>query len=312
MMILEINQKYKLVNYSTLTPSIRSKFFGEFKKALILSLMAGSVIVYILTADDKSDRVAKICGYFTNSLFQVNVVTLQNKNKDLNLDEYRVNYILNAAQQEHPNNYIIVLKDTSVTVASPDTIADFVSAAIQDNNWDLFYLCEWMDRCDQFSNVKNIEGITVAQTQSPNGIQTLLISPLARDMLLGVKQYRAPAPNNLSKTELSTKLNQLVLARCLRANCMSPNLFEFDLGLAQNSRDYMKANQCVIPQGNSYQQAPAALTPTTNSTSGWWWLIIIAVLVVILLAACCWYYKYSVAPNAATNNAAYRVAPVGG
>jgi hypothetical protein len=249
--------------------------------------MASPVIVYILTADEKSDRVAKVCKSFINPLFQIKVVTLDNPNNQINLDQYRVNYILNDAQKNHPSNYLIVVKDTSMTLATSDAVSDFVSFAINEaRDWDLCYLCEWMDRCDQLKNVKQNPdgGAALAQTQSPHGLQTLMISPTARDMLLGTKPYRTQVPKTLG-TELSTKLNQLVMAGCLKADCALPNIFVFDPSLAEDDKDRAKANQCLIPGTASYQQ-----TTTTTTTTSWWWIFIIAVIIIALLIVCFWWY----------------------
>ena len=54
---------------------------------------------------------------------------------------YRV-LCLHDAKMRHPDSHVIIVKDSSVSNASPDHIADVVSGAISSGDWHLCYLGE--------------------------------------------------------------------------------------------------------------------------------------------------------------------------
>lgn len=283
------------------------------------------VCVYILSGDANSPRTAQAKSLFSNGLFIVNIVTMSTPNNlvtsptqshDDAIEAYRVSWCLNHARNQYPTNYVIVVKDTSVSNVDPDTIADIVSAAMSSNDWNLCYLCRWLDRCDLYTDKKPINGMTtlIAKTQSPHGVQAILFSPDGRDIVLGQK----PMKNNQAFTPitrpLGVQLNEAITSGWIIATCVVPNLIEYDVTAARSAHDYKKLSECAVqitsgsndprvgpggePVAHSAPSGPIGPTgPTganmqqTSGLSGWWFVIIV-IIVLLILAAVVWGPKY--------------------
>jgi hypothetical protein len=271
------------------------------------------VCVYILSADANSPRATQAKSLFSNGLFIVNIVTMSTPNNlvtspkqghDDAVEAYRVSWCLNHARNQYPTNYVIVAKDTSVSNADPDTIADIVSAATNSKDWNLCYLCKWLDRCDLYADKKPIEGMTtlIAKTQSPHGVQAIMFSPDGRDIILGQK----PMKNNQAFTPitqpLGIQLNEAITSGWIDATCIVPNLIEYDVTAARSAHDYQKLNECAVQvtpvqqnRGHSGVTGPVAPGTTqlqqTGGISGWWFVLIV-IIVLLILALVVWGPKY--------------------
>ena len=91
---------------------------------------------------------------------------------------------IKAFDEAPPDSFVIICKDTAISSASSATILDVVEATIESssypgNQFDLFYLAKWMDRCDQYTNVREVgaNGLKLVDTISPNGVLCLMFSP---------------------------------------------------------------------------------------------------------------------------------------
>jgi hypothetical protein len=257
------------------------------------------VAVYLLATDMTSPLTDRVMNLFSNPLFSLGVanvsppenlqvpasgglnpVTTDMSSEDA-ITNYRINWCLDNAAKNHPDSYVIIVKDTSTSEASPDRIADIVTAATSSGDWDVCYLSKWHDRCDLYSNKRPITGTstTIAKTSSPHGLQAVIFSPAGRDMVLGRHPLRdgSTFPTN---QRISAALHNAIMNGQIEATCTVPNLISYDPLVATKDADFAKTQECEIPNGpnsgrNSLQQ--------NGSSSNWLWWLIIIILVLLLL-----------------------------
>ncbi len=245
--------------------------------------MAPVVPVYVLSATQGSEQEKRVTGYLQDPLFKVFVVTAQNPANDnrkftpAQLDFYRIQKCLEDAAKNYPNSPVLILKDTSISTATPNVIANYVRDMIKISDgkpgWDIAYLASWGDNCQLQKDIANTSsGYAIVQSFSPQGVQALLIKPSARDTILGKRSL----PNGTMFTlneNLSNTLNMLVKEGQLRPALAKPNLFDFDPELAKSEEDRLKAVRCA--DESSYQQ-------TTSSSSAWIWILLVIILLIFL------------------------------
>lgn len=230
----------------------------------------GKVTVYILTDDSECPSVVSLNKLFLTNPFKIEIVTQKtphdlltsianySEERRSQIDEsHRVAWCLKESAQKCPGDFILILKDSSVTHASAGSIESIIQKIITSGKWHLCYLCKWMDRCDIYSDKKEIHGRSaiLAKTQAPHGIQALLISPEGRDILLGEKPMKnGKLMNSIASGKfghesegLNSTLTEFILKGYLDAICVVPNLFDFDITKATKSSDYLKAMECLPP-----------------------------------------------------------------
>jgi hypothetical protein len=247
--------------------------------------MSSSVATYILTGKPDSSETGRVWNYFSDPLFDRNLVVVNEPDAKMltysqnSLEFYRIKKALEDAAQNHPNDTILLVKDTSISNKSPEAIAKFVKDTLPmangyaNNGWDLFYLTKWQDRCDLFQHKGMVDDMGISESFAPNGFQALMITPAARDMLLGKMPLKNGSmfqmQNNFSDT-----LHSYIQNKQLKPYVSTPNLFNFDPALAKNGADGMKGQECADIQ--NYQQVAG--------TSNWVWFILILIIVLILIA----------------------------
>lgn len=254
------------------------------------------VAVYLLATDVATPRTDKVMSLFSNPLFHINVMNMSppsnvGENEALSKEDaisnYRILWCLNDAKTRHPDSYIIIVKDTSVSDASSDRIADIVSGAISSGNWHLCYLSKWLDRCDLYSEKKPINGTmtTIAKTQSPHGLQAVIFSPHGRDILRSEKPMKNGEYFSSEKKAIHKAIHEAIMNGHLHATCAVPNLINFDTNAITKPSDYLKNNECELPP----TPVPEKQMQQTASSNTWiWWLLLIIVIILILIGLYYW------------------------
>lgn len=253
--------------------------------------------VYILSADPYSDNTDKVRQLFLHSIFPAHKIYVENPENivnanDKDLEKARIMEVLRSVKDNYDDNYFIIIKDNSVSVATPEKIANVVRKAIKVGGWDIFYLSDWQDDCSQFTpnNMTDLGDLAMAKTKYAQGLQAVLISPDGRRMLMGEKpmrngkviQYNDSISNTLSNAALSGGIN---------AATVVPNLINYDITKAKSAADYLKAQQCATP-ANLVNNKPitsyAANNLTGSNNNVWWWIAGLIILILIIWAI--WYY----------------------
>ena len=259
------------------------------------------VLVYILSDEIDSPNIQNVRNIFSHHYFSVSVLNVvpesltesktNNKidkaladmtpeTREYLTEKHRVQVALKSAKNNHPNEYVIITKDTSITTASPETIYDLIKTLKHSGDYHLAYLCKWLDRCDLYIDKKPIENSSaiIAKTQSPHGIQSIMFSPLGRDVVLGFK----PMKNNIKfkpTNNLGNSLNTEILNANLDATCIVPNLINFNPTLATKYDDYKKSTECDWDIAGK-----SSTTSDTTSTNVWYIFLIILILALLIFA----------------------------
>lgn len=224
--------------------------------------MTDQVIVYILTADPDSDRVGTLKRKFNHSLFNIQIIDIPvTKGSETDYaykrraEKYRVEWCLRDARENYYDNYVLIVKDTSVSHAEPAYLADVISTACNSNNkdntkaWHMLYLCKWDDRCDLYDTKSgpSVHSTNIVRTYSPHGLQAVIYSPYCRDVVLGHKYmlneeyFECPDEHSID-----TALSYHIENDHLYAYTTTSNLFDFDPSLAENTGDLYKLSQCAL------------------------------------------------------------------
>jgi hypothetical protein len=233
-----------------------------------------SIQVYILSQNPDSPQVERLKDLFSASMFSLSIMVINEKDK-LNPEESerkKIRHALKNCFDEYPESFSIIIKDSSVSIATPEIVEKIIRSTIERDGWDICYLCKWLDRCDLYTNTQRIEdtSLTIVSSQSPNGTQALLFSPHGRNILIGKAQMRDSTENgrefSFNEMSVSDALNKNILNGGLSATCIVPNLFDFDMTLASSMEDMKKALPCQI-NDNFFSPVPAVKAEEKKSES---------------------------------------------
>lgn len=220
------------------------------------------IIVYILTGDINSTKLKKLEECFDRKHFKVykkNIPpskTLFNSLDDFHkrdIETYRINKLLAYARRKHPSNYAILSKDTSITNLSPKQISSIITNIKNNIKFDICYLSGWLDRCDKYVEIPTKSPTKIFRTMSPHGIQTFMISPHGRDLLLGEtlminRKTFTPIFDNLD-----SHLNKHIEEGNVYAITTSPKIFFFDTTKSNSVTDLAKSSECRKPEYNGHE-----------------------------------------------------------
>jgi hypothetical protein len=275
------------------------------------------IIVYVLTNDPESQRLRSLHSLFSGDLYHFRIIqydkmtTNKNNNSnnkndiiDYNLSDVEetklINLCLNDANRKFYNNSIIIIKDSSITTSSAWEISKIILDINSRPQWDLCYLCSWLDVCEMYTDFYKIPdtSVSLVKAYAPEGIQALMISANGRKHLLKLINTKQVNPIN-SISEYITK--NIVNEKLIAYNTV-PNLFNYDLSLAKNNSDYKKANSCLITiSGNknnkntnnkgflvtNYKNSNSVQYPTISP----WLLLGIFLLIILIICGIIYYNK---------------------
>jgi len=200
-----------------------------------------------------------------------------------------INKILSESRTQYPSAYVLIIKDTSITVSTSEQIYQLLNQATEQAGWELFYLTKWLDRCDLYGipqNVKN-KTYTFINTFSPNGFQAIMFSPRGRDVILGEIPMKNGKLFPPVTQPIEIQLNSNIANGNIIAISTVPNAFEYDISLATNTADFEKANLCSdVSLTGGINQNGGSGTEQTGMSFIWYVIIII---MVILIVVALWY-----------------------
>lgn len=208
----------------------------------------GSVNVYVLTDDHQSTDALLVADMFDDPVFKVHVTEVRTPAgmSEPTREWHTIRNLLDHSQR-NGDGWVVIIKDSSVTNASPPHVAKTIDVATKLDNADIMYLCKWLDRCDEHTEQEAIADTTMrlVRTRSPHGIQALLLSPRGREMLLGTVPLRdGTAFTYKDGEELSDVMNLVAQKDQMRVRATMPNLFDFNMGRMRGPEDLVKAQQC--------------------------------------------------------------------
>jgi hypothetical protein len=254
--------------------------------------------VYILPTDTPDGTKSLVDLFWKSKLFKVIEVPPQMKNiglSDAATEADQVIDSLKSARKCFPDDYCIIIKDTSVTNSTTDEIVKIVLTAIDLNRdhrgcvmhkWQMCYLSRWLDRCDLYREEAEIKGVTkIVKTLSPFGIQAIMFSPEGRDIVLGKKKMRNGKYFPPISLPLGDQFNENIGEENINAICVVPNLFEFNVMMATNELDFLKLSECRFPSIDQMSSQPEEEFNPPGVIPFLWFLVVVGG--VILLA---WFF----------------------
>jgi hypothetical protein len=246
------------------------------------------VFVFILPTFSNVSRSSLIIRLFSDPLFEIigtddseiNMNYVEGMNSNSIREAELIKCYLRKSSELDPDAPCIIIRDTSVSDASPNTISDIVKRSLR-FDFDLCYLCKWLDLCQLYTRIdkepveviKN-QKITLMETRSPQGTQAILYSKYGRDIILG----RLPMKNGslfIVNRSMEEKLNSEIFIGNIKAICTVPNLINYDIVLnAMSNSDYLKLDECLPVSENKKSQS--------SDSANFLWLIAIIVLAIIV------------------------------
>lgn len=262
-------------------------------------MTAPTVQVFIPTTQ-KLEDIASVINLWTgtsrNGLKAKVTVFAQTTQNDSWDKDYSM--VMDAFSRASPDAYVIICKDTSVSAASPSTILDVIEATIissqeSGNEFDLFYMAAWADRCELYSNKREIgrTGLKLVETVAPNGVQCIMFSPA------GVAKFRTvfdSARDPVTDRPLGAALNARItsktasmatdttvppnMQRFYAVTC-TPHIIQFDITKAKSEVELMKAMECRDPPKSDPPK------PKASASMGLFWFIVVVIIVILLIWA---------------------------
>ena len=241
------------------------------------------VQVYISSSSQDSDNIKGLNRLFCRSYFDVHIKSIPVPSVPIdNVNSYRFIEIMKHSYKKTPQNYVLYLKDNSVTSSDSETIKKVIKTAIKNKGWDLLYLCRWLDRCDLYNKMKDTHrdvpgtNIKLTRTISPNGIQSILFSPEGLKKLLGYTTRNTKRPLMVAK-DLSNRLRLSIESGELYAMATIPNIFSYNVLDADSMSDLAKMVVCRRPTHIQHS--------SKNNIGPMIWFFIIVVVSIMILGA---------------------------
>ena len=249
--------------------------------------------IFILQSDNSSDEaLQKAVTIFHGSSSsgklepEIKIVTSEGNSKELDPDYC---FMLKACNMSTPDSFTIICKEDMVTSVPQNVLLDILEKVMfsyyNDKNFDLFYLANWMDRCELYSDHLDVNdtGLKMVTTQSPNGMLCLMMTPRGKNKIL---KFFNPETNPIycdkNSRSLGQHLNDLSQQtgeKSLDAKTTTVPLITFDLSQRKSDAELMKMSQCRHVTRNSKEtidsikknaiemaeQVRNGITPTTKT-----------------------------------------------
>lgn len=228
-------------------------------------------VIILMCESRKGDQnKSKLLKIFSDPYFVVQTLEVgkseENSSPILLIKDHRENLRMRKAlefsQKEHKNLPCLIIKDSSVTLLETSKIKELIKESfVKANTADLIFLCKWKDNCERYLD---IEGTNMKWTQQPTATQAIIYKPNARDLILSAFEDM--------KVPLGSYLNNTVKERKLKAVIYTPNVFNFDINLANTNSDYEKLAECATEVASS-----------DKSSYTWIWFPVLAIFFAIII-----------------------------
>lgn len=178
--------------------------------------------IQVVILHDNGDP-EKIKSYFVDSRFKFITIKPNEEHK-------MIKEGLTICAINNPDSLCLLIKDTSVSIFTPTQINEYLNVKFD----DVLYLSNWQDTCQLYRDEYEVLNNKLVTTYQPRGLQALLLSPKARDVI------RSPYFNS----PISQNLTNMIYNDRLKAKTYLVNIFDFDIKYADDSQDFMKLNRC--------------------------------------------------------------------
>lgn len=229
------------------------------------------IVVYLMTDRCDDVNINKLIKFFESSNFynfhvadipppvSIDVPILMTQAQAIEI--YRFNKILTEASNRYPDLPVLIIKDKSVTITSPELLEDVIQTGLQLSGWDMFYLNRWLDSCEQYTNKVEVEAsmTTLVKTISPNSTLSIIFSPRGRDIVIGRCKMNDGTYFTPVNIPLGEKLNREIVKGNLTAICTVPNQFDFNIFESSGISDLGKLCDCKRPEVEVKNDGPGTI-----------------------------------------------------
>lgn len=306
--------------YPILPDSVSSDFPSSnspFSDSVVPPVNLIKVKVYITGSESNPDLIRAFEGQSSDSTVQASVEEVNYEESDNYDPDYYTIYqcLLNSNE----NDFTIICKNTATTGYSSTQLYDTLGAALV-NDYDVLYLANWVDRCDQFTDYKKIGpgSASLVNTANANGVLCLLFTPSGRDKFLSVynidvfpvkKSPTGQTLGHLLHNRLGLKTSSITDSIKLPpkqqkfyAKTIYPPVISFDFQKRASDAELIKMSFC--------RDTPNTTKPTSsnnNSGMGVFYFIVIVVILCIIVGLLIWAGSSTIRVN--TNVPQYVIIP---
>jgi hypothetical protein len=246
-----------------------------------------TVNVYIISLSKPDEpngisaQAKRLYDLFASPIFQTTILKLDQIPNNIKTDYpgfdadaknelYR--FILSLKDGSKTKNPILYITDTSVTDADAATVEAIVTSLLT-NEWDICYLSKWLDSCDLYTDLKQINknGTVLVNAVNPHGLQAILVRP--DRMLIDAASGELSLKDGTKvafENNLSQSLQKLIANKKVLATTVSPNLFNVDPTTIQKKEDWVKLNECRDP--NRPSNLPVEPSESSSKNNMWLWI----------------------------------------
>lgn len=225
--------------------------------------MSRKIQVFILVTEGLSHS-NKLRNCFSDSLFVVEFV----KQSDKCIDER----IIDCLKRCNTENCII-LTDKLICLHGSRSVKKIIENCLSVPDFDIAYLFKYKDKCQMHTPIKTSSPISIVRSHSPNGVEAILYSKNAIDIILGRKTMSSG--KKFKKNYIDKSLNKAIYEGEITAIATTPNLFEFDIEHHSSSTEYYKyRNECA-----PLQDFPEEITDNSRSI-----MTILFILIIVIIA----------------------------
>lgn len=251
-----------------------------------------------LQAESEDPNNGKIINIFHGSSSsgrttnEMNILALEHITYNPHFDS-DYSFLMDAISKSDPRNSTIICKKNAISHLNSERMNDLLEEIMDQENleFDVLFLANWMDRCDLYSDIRNIgdSGSKIARTTSPNGDLCLMFTPRGKKKMMDSFH---PEKNPIIKSQgkpLGYHLTQMISVGDIDSYAADPPFINFDMNKVTNNAEYIKGIQCrEVPNiKNGGKEAVIDFEEpeeiVVSNDLSWFWFIL-AILLVILLA----------------------------
>lgn len=156
--------------------------------------------------------------------------------------DYEHQVILRTLGEVNPNSYNLFCLGPMVSVSNSETIYNTIEV-LKEKEFDLFYLYKFLDRCNDYDQIQEIDNHKLARTLTPHGTNCILFSPMGR--LKYLSDFPDPIRIDARKLDyyLHKKLRKYLVYTTI------PNLVAWDVTQRKNNHEICQSSECrEIPE----------------------------------------------------------------
>lgn len=236
------------------------------------------ILLYVIKSD-KDSNIDNLRKTFDTKLFDIRTVTVENNDKIF--DTYT-----QILKDNRENKLILFIRDSTISNISMESMNDHIRSALKRDDWDICYLCRWMDNCSLHTDLTDVENHNsrIVRTHKPNGLHAFLINKNGADILLG--EVNMKDGKKFAHKNIALGLNNEIYNGNIKAIAFTPNIVHFDHRKAEKDSDYMRCVECRNPQIYKDRDDPKTGNDGNNAMNTFWiflTVLVICILVIMLI-----------------------------